>query len=213
MFIVVVVVNYRHWLTYKSKHLCIRTQTHSFKWREDLHFHADKLSFICTFVCLLGAKLCMFRCYAMWEYKRIRLRVRIRIGVPSVLLPIPLQHNVQVHFEPICFYSDIFLVASFSSCFPLLFPQMVAGDCGNISMYVYVHVHVFAPCCVLFFVCCLQKDFCCFICSASLITYGMCELVSVCALCVELYYFFVAYPFSWGLFCLFFPRGFSIYIS
>lgn len=117
----------------------------------------------------------------MWEYKRIRLRVRIRIGVPSVLLPIPLQHNVQVHFESICFYSGIFLVASFSSCFPLLFPQMVAGDCGNISMYVYVHVHVFAPCCVLFFVCCLQKDFCCFICSASLITYGMCEFVSVYA--------------------------------
>lgn len=113
---------------------------------------------------------------------------------------------------------DLFLFRHLFGCFlfvlfPFTLPQMVAGDSGNISMYVYVHVHVFAPCCVLFFVCCLQKGFCCFICSASLITYGMCELVSVCALCVELYYFFVAYPFSWGLLCLFFPRGFSIYIS
>lgn len=147
----------------------------------------------------------------MWEYKRIRLRVRIRIGVPSVLLPIPLQHNVQVHFESICFYSGIFLVASFSSCFPLLFPQMVAGDCGNISMH--VHVHVFAPCCVLFFVCCLQKDFCCFICSASLITYGMCEFVSVCvrALCWTLL-FFCCLSFFLGSFFVYFSLEDFLYI-
>lgn len=105
------------------------------------------------------------------------------------------------------------MVASFRSCFPLLFPKMVEGDCGNISMYVYVHVHVFAPCCVLFFVCCLQKDFCCFICSASLITYGMCELASVCtlALCWTLLFFLLLILFP-GVFFVYFSLEDFLYI-
>lgn len=162
-------------------------------------------SFVLSFVCF-GAKLCMFRCYAMWEYKRIRLRVRIRIGVPSVLLPIPLQNNVQVHFESICFYSGIFLVASFSSCFPLLFPKWWRGTVEIYPcMYMYMYMYLLLVVC--YFLCVVYKKT--FAVSYARQVWLLMECVSlrVCvrSLCVELYYFFVAYPFSWGLFLSIFP--------
>lgn len=112
---------------------------------------------------------------------------------------------------------DLFLFRHLFGCFlfvlfPFTLPQMVAGDSGNISMYVYVHVHVFAPCCVLFFVCCLQKGFCCFICSASLITYGMCEFVSVCERSVLNFIIFLLLILFPGVFFVYFSLEDFLYI-